>query len=266
MSITVYAVKGEHQETCGAILCGLSPRHIQDILNVFRVKNASRHTPGVPRKLQGIAAPATTRRFGSSFLLRVGNHHAWGLETASIHDVGVSEGDDLVTGPTGFYVSVSVVDEECVGALRLVADALANQPVSGKRSLRQMGALVLPERPNFILTEWLSAHWDKLMYAGAGTDREVRARTYLRDQKLARREYVRRSRALVRSERWRRISRAATHFFEKRSPVTVELSYEMGVPGLKFVVEKSRFVPRSVANRVHRVGHRLGLQSEPQLA
>jgi hypothetical protein len=257
MSVNVFAVKGDDQETRGVILCGLGQEQIRSILNVFRTKNACRLSDGVPLKVMSLAAPVLTQRLGRSVLLRVGNPHAWSPEIAKIHEVGIRAGDDLVTGPNGFCVAVDEKDEECIRAFNVLAEAFAQLPLSERKSLRTAQAIMRPLRPRRPLSENL---WTLFDLVFSVRYRKGIAQTIRTD--------VHRWTARQLSKADCLISRAFVGFFEScrntsmlnsRPHIKVSLTEVNGAPAIMFKVGGPKFIPRPIKNSVRRLGQRWGI-------
>lgn len=256
--VTVFAVREEDQRVSGIILCGLSQVHIQDILNVFRVKSARQTLRGLSREVNSLVAPARTEWSGSSFLLLVGNPHAKNRERSQVQKLCVKPGDDLVTGPSGFCVSVDLKDEECLRGLKALGQSLANQPLSERLELRRTDFIKKPCRRFHPLSERLRARYESFCSTG---ERQLHARNYLALVASERREYRRRLRAYWVRKVDYAVSRAIMNRVETRSSISVIVTEVNGAPALQFMIEQvPRFVPRPVkqgVRRLQRLGHAL---------
>jgi hypothetical protein len=255
-NLTVYAVREEDQKTSGIILCGLDQVRIQEILNVFRVKGARQTKNGLSREVNSLAGPARVQWSGSSLLLLVGNPHVGSRGDSDIHKLNVKPGDDLVTGPSGFYVSVDIKDQECLRGMKVLGDALARQPLSESVSLRKTDLLVRPSRRSHPLSGRLRALYYSLCSTGK-TQQD--ANKYLKLVSNERREHHRRLRMFWRLKANRFISQTIMNRIETRSRISVIETQAFGAPALQFFVEEvPRFVPRPVQKSVRRLGRKLG--------
>lgn len=256
MNVNVFAVRENDQRVSGIILCGLSEVHIQDILNVFRVKSARRNSKGIFHQVSSLVSPVRTKRSHSSSVLLVGNPHASDRDGTSFHKLSLKPGDDLVTGPNGFYISVDAKDEECVRGLAVLGEGLAQQPVSERLALRTGEAVARPLKRKHSLSERVWALRDSVLETGQA---QFEARQYLKLVAQERREYVRRLWALRRVKIHNFVWRLIRSKAERHSCITAIVKEFNGAPALQLKVEQvPRFVPRPVQRSVRVLSQKLG--------